>query len=54
MPGYRLKVPDLILLESVSFALFVRDFNGPAVTSDARDPVRLPLQAVRDKNRRGI
>ena len=51
MPVYRLKVPDLILIESISFALFVIDFNGPAVTSDARDARRLPVQFVRDKER---
>ena len=47
MPRYRLKVPDLILIESISFALFVIDFNGPAVTSDTGDPLGLPVQFIR-------
>ena len=47
MPIYRVKVPDLILIESISFALFVRDFNGPAVASDTGDPLGLPVQFIR-------
>jgi hypothetical protein len=39
-------VPDLILIESISVALFVIDFNGPAVASDARETVGLPVQVV--------
>ena len=54
MPVYRLKVPDLILIESISFALFVIDFNGPAVASDARDPGGLPVQLVGDEEHGGI
>jgi hypothetical protein len=46
MPISRVKVPDLILIESISFALFVIDFNGPAVASDARDALGLPVQFV--------
>jgi len=34
MPVDRRKIPDLILIESISFALFMIDFNGPAVASD--------------------
>ena len=51
MPVYRLKIPDLILIQSINFALFVRDFNGPAVTSDARDALGVPVQSVGDKER---
>ena len=48
MSGYRLKVPHLILIESISFALFVIDFNGPAVASTTRDAVSVPVQFVGD------
>jgi hypothetical protein len=54
MPIYRLKVPDLILLESISFALFVIDFNGPAVASDARNPLGLTVQLVGHQEHGGI
>jgi hypothetical protein len=46
MPGYRLEVPHLILIEPIRFALFMIDFNGPAMASDAGDPSGLPLQLV--------
>lgn len=49
MPGYRLKVPHVILIEPIRFALFMVDFNGPAMASDAGDPPGLPLQLVRDE-----
>jgi len=45
-PIYRVKVPHLILIESIRFALFVIDVNGPAVASDARDPLGWPVQLV--------
>jgi hypothetical protein len=54
MPVYRVKVPNLILIESLSFALFVLDFNGPAVASDARDPLGVPVQSVGHQAHRGI
>jgi hypothetical protein len=31
---YRIEVPDLILIESLLFSLFVIDFNGPAMASN--------------------
>src|SRR4029453_15506137 len=46
MPGYRLEVPYLILIQPIRFPLFVIDFNGPAMASDAGDPPGLPLQLV--------
>lgn len=46
MPGYGLKVPNLVLIEPIRFALFVIDFNGPAMTSDAGDPPSLPFQLI--------
>ncbi len=49
MPVDRVKVPDLILIESISFALFVIDFNRPAVASDARNALGLPVQFVGQK-----
>ena len=49
MSGYRLKVTHLILIESISFALFMIDFNGPAVSSNARDARGLPVQFVGDE-----
>jgi hypothetical protein len=49
MPGYRLKVPYVILIEPIRFPLFVVDFNGPAMASDASAPPGLPLQLVRDE-----
>lgn len=51
MPVYRLKVPDLILRKTIGFALFVIDFNGPAVASDAGDAFCLPVEAVGDEKR---
>jgi hypothetical protein len=51
MPGDRLKIPDLILIQSISFALFVIDGNGPAVTADARDAMSLPVQSSGEKER---
>jgi hypothetical protein len=54
MPGYRLKIPNVILLESIDGALFVRDFNVPAVASNACDAMRLPVQWVGDKARGGF
>ena len=54
MPVYRLKIPDLILIQSINFALFVIDFNGPAVASDARDPLGLPVQLVGHQEHGGI
>ena len=45
-PGYRLEVPHLIRIEPIRFPLFVIDFNGPAMASDAGDPPGLPLQLV--------
>lgn len=44
----RLEVPQLILVQPFGLPLFMIDFNGPAVTSDAGDARRLPIQAVRD------
>jgi hypothetical protein len=49
MSVYRLKVPDLILIEAIHFALFVIDFNGPAMASNARDAMGLPAQFVGDE-----
>jgi hypothetical protein len=54
MPGYHLKIPDVILLESINDALFVKDFNGPAVASNACDAIRLAVQWVGDKAHDGI
>lgn len=51
---YGLNVPTLILIEAISVALFVIDFNGPAVASDARDAVRVPVQCGGDEERGGI
>ena len=47
MPVYGLKVPYLILVQALRLALFVIDFDGPAVATDARDPDCLPVQTVR-------
>ena len=47
MPGYGLKVPHLILVQPLRLALFVIDFHGPAMATDARDTSRLPNQAIR-------
>ena len=49
MPGYRGKVPDLILIEALRFAFFVLDFNGPTVATDTRDAGGLPVQLVGDE-----
>ena len=49
MPGYRLEVPYLILIQPIRFPLFVIDFNGPAMASDAGEPPSLPVQFVRDE-----
>ena len=49
MPGYRREVPHLRLIEPIRFALFVIDFNGLAMASDASDASGLPLQLVRDE-----
>jgi hypothetical protein len=49
MPRYRLKIPDLILVEPIYFTFFVIDFNGPTMASDACDPPGLPLQLVTDE-----
>src|SRR5947208_12001052 len=49
MPGYRLEVPHLILIQPLRFAFFVIDFNGPAMASDAGEPPSLPVQFVRDE-----
>src|SRR2546428_13211089 len=49
MPGYRLAVPHVILLQPRRFAFFVRDFNGPAMASDAGEPSSLPGPFVRDE-----
>src|SRR6266699_2871450 len=49
MPGYRLEVPHLILIQPLRFAFFVIDFNGPAMASDAGEPPSLPVQLVRDE-----
>ena len=46
MPGYRLEVPYLILIQPIRLPLFVIDFNGPAMASDTGDPPGLPLQLV--------
>lgn len=54
MPIDRVKVPDLRRIESISFARFGIDFNGPAVASDARDPVGLPGQLVGHQERGGL
>ena len=51
MPVERRKIPDLILIQAINFALFVIDFNGPAVTSAARDALGWPVQSVGDKER---
>ena len=51
MLGYRLKAPNLILIESIRFAFFVIDFNRPAMASDARDAPGLPGQDVGEKER---
>src|SRR5215471_15438089 len=49
MPGYRLEVPYLILIQPIRFPLFMIDFNGPAMASDAGEPSSLPIQLVRDE-----
>ena len=54
MPVYRLKVPDLIFVEPIHFALFVIDLNGPAVTSNPSDPLGLPVQLVGDEEPGGV
>jgi hypothetical protein len=54
MPGYRGKVPDLILIEALRFAFFVIDFNGPAMAADTRDTGGLPVQLVGDEEPGGI
>ena len=46
MPGYRGKVPDLILIEALGFAFFVLDFHGPAMAADTREAGGLPMQLV--------
>jgi hypothetical protein len=54
MPVDRVKVPALILIESISFARFVIDFNRPAVASDARHALGLPVQLVGPKEQSRI
>ena len=49
MPGYRPKVPHVILIEPIRFPFFVIDFNGPAMASDAGDSPGLPLQCIPDE-----
>src|SRR4030065_369543 len=46
------EVPQLILIQPFGLAFLVVDFNGPAVTANARDPGRLPDQAVADEKSR--
>jgi hypothetical protein len=54
MPIDRRKVPDLTLIESISLARFVRDVNGPAVASDAREPLGVPVPWVGHQAQGGI
>jgi hypothetical protein len=54
MAIYRLKVPDLILIEPLRFTLFVIDFNGPAVASNPGDTRGLPVQLVGDEESGGV
>ena len=42
-----LKVPYLILVQSLRLAFLIIDFNGPAVTPATSDACSLPNQAVR-------
>src|SRR5205823_6798399 len=49
MPGYRLAVPHVILIQPLRFACCVRDCNGPAMASDAGEPPSLPVQLVREE-----
>jgi hypothetical protein len=50
-PGYRLKIPDLILIPSINVALFVLDVTGPAVTSEARKALGVPVPSGGEKAR---
>ena len=54
MSGYRLKVPHLVLIEPIRFALFVIDLNGPAMASNTGDTPGLPVQLVGDEEGGGI
>jgi hypothetical protein len=49
-----LEVPQLIPVPPFGLPLFVIEFNGPAVASDASDTRRLPPQAVGDVEDRAI
>src|SRR5512140_1612089 len=42
----RLKVPQLILVQPFCLSLFMIDFNGPAMASDARQPRALPRELI--------
>ena len=48
MTRYALKVPQLILVKALSFALFIVYFNGPAVAANGGDAFGLPAQAIAD------
>ena len=41
-PGERVQVPALILIASIRLARFGIDCTGPAVASEAREPVGVP------------
>ena len=50
----RLEIPYLMLIETFGLAFFMIDFNRPAMASNSGDATRLPIQAIRNKQARGI
>jgi hypothetical protein len=48
MTRYALKVPELILVKALSFALFIVNFNGPAMAANSGNACGLPAQAIAD------
>ena len=46
------ETPQLILIQPLSLAFFMIDFNGPPMAANASDAVCLPDQAVADEKGR--